>query len=165
MFERLRAAISAALEAATPPPNLRDLVGQMRQAVVELRASIAGMRQALEATGQQLAAERRSRAEAERRGRLAAEIKDQETVGVAERFVGRHALSEEHAAGGPSRRLVGFELDWATLEAAFDRHGLPTVLALGTSREPIPIHAGGRWVGKATSMTWSPILKRRTSAA
>src|SRR5207302_8439767 len=91
VFERLRAAISAALEAATPPPNLRDLVGQMRQAVVELRASIAGMRQALEATGQQLAAERRSRAEAERRGRLAAEIKDQETVGVAERFVGRQA--------------------------------------------------------------------------
>jgi len=77
-----------------------------------------------------------------------------------QRFVGRHALSKERAAGGPPRRLVGFELDWATLEAAFERHGLPTVLTLGTSREPIPIHAGGRQIGKATSMTWSPILKR-----
>jgi aminomethyltransferase len=77
-----------------------------------------------------------------------------------ERFVGRHALSMEQTGGGPPRRLVGFELDWATLEAAFERHGLPTVLTLGTSREPIPIRAGGRQVGKATSMTWSPTLKR-----
>ena len=119
MFERLRAAISAALEAATPPPNLRDLVGQMRQAVVELRASIAGMRQALEATGQQLAAERRSRAEAERRGRLAAEIKDQETVGVAERFVGRHAerigvLESKLASQQAELALTERELDEMT---------------------------------------------------
>jgi aminomethyltransferase len=75
------------------------------------------------------------------------------------RFVGRHALAVEQAAGGPARRLVGMELDWNDIEKAFERHGVPAVLVLGTFG-PVPVYAGGRQMGKATSMTWSPILKR-----
>src|SRR5439155_11500907 len=48
------------------------------------------------------------------------------------RFVGKAALAAERAAGGPMRRLVGMEIAWADVEAAFARHGLPTVLSLGT---------------------------------
>jgi aminomethyltransferase len=76
------------------------------------------------------------------------------------RFVGKKALSGEHAGGGPPRRLVGMEHDWQGVEAAFVNHGLPTVLVLGTSREPSPIYGQSGRVGKATSTTWSPTLKK-----
>ena len=76
------------------------------------------------------------------------------------RFVGKPALLAEQAAGGPPRRLVGMELDWADIESAFARHGVPAVLAPETSRGAVPVYRGDRQVGKATSMTWSPILKR-----
>jgi hypothetical protein len=91
VFERLRAAIDAALAAATPPADLRQLTGQMRQAVVELKAGIAKMRDDLATSERQVEAERRSRDDAERRGRLAEAIKDQETVEVAQRFTAKHA--------------------------------------------------------------------------
>jgi hypothetical protein len=90
VFERLRAAINAALDAATPPADARELAAQMRQATIELRAAVARMRDDLGATDRQLEAERRARDDAARRGQLAAGIRDAETVGVAERFVARH---------------------------------------------------------------------------
>jgi aminomethyltransferase len=77
-----------------------------------------------------------------------------------ERFVGRRALQAEQASGGPRRRLVGMEHDWQGVEGAFGRHGLPTVLTLGTSREPAPVYGSSGQVGKATSTTWSPTLKK-----
>jgi glycine cleavage system T protein (aminomethyltransferase) len=76
------------------------------------------------------------------------------------RFVGKRALVAEQAAGGPARRLVGMEFDWDDVEAAFARHGLPAVLAAGTSRSAVPVYRGSRQVGRATSVTWSPVLKR-----
>jgi aminomethyltransferase len=76
------------------------------------------------------------------------------------RFVGRRALLAEQAAGGPNRALVGMEFDWAGLEAAHERHGLPVVFVAGTSTSPTPVYAGGRQVGRATSTTWSPTLKK-----
>ena len=48
------------------------------------------MRSALTATEQELASERRQLGDAERRRQLAAELPDQETVSVAERFAQRH---------------------------------------------------------------------------
>ena len=90
MFERLRDALRAALEAATPPGDLRDLARQMREAVVDARVAVQEMSAALARTDVELGAERQRLADAERRGRLAAEIQDQETVQVAQRFAARH---------------------------------------------------------------------------
>jgi hypothetical protein len=90
LFERLRDAFRAALEAAAPPGNLRDLARQMREAVVEAKVAVQEMREALARTEGELALERQRLADAERRGRLAAEIQDQETVAVAERFATKH---------------------------------------------------------------------------
>lgn len=90
MFERLRAAIDAALEAATSPSDRRDVVSGMREAVIEAHAAVTGLREGLARTERELAAERSSLKDAERRGRLAAEIEDQETVDVAERFATKH---------------------------------------------------------------------------
>ena len=90
MFERLRDALKAALDAATPPGNLRDLARQMREAVVDAKVAVEEIRGAVTRTDADLAAERQRLADAERRGRLAAEIQDQETVQVAERFAAKH---------------------------------------------------------------------------
>lgn len=62
----------------------------MHQAVIDLRAAVIKMRQDYLATQQQLQVERQARDDAERRGKLAADIKDQETVSVAEKFVAKH---------------------------------------------------------------------------
>jgi hypothetical protein len=91
VFERLRAAIDAALAAATPSQDLRDLSGQMRQAVIELKSAAGKMREDLATAERNLEVERRSREDATRRGRLAQGIGDRETVEVAERFAAKHA--------------------------------------------------------------------------
>jgi hypothetical protein len=90
VFERLRAAVNAALDAAMPPSNWRDLAGQMRRAAVEGRAALMQLREALSRTERELAAERRELAQAQRRGGLAEGIGDRETVEVAQRFVAKH---------------------------------------------------------------------------
>ena len=90
MFERLRDAVRAALEAATPPGNLRELARQMREAVVDAKVAVEEMRAALARTEIELKVEAQRLSDAERRGRLAGEIQDQETVEVAERFAARH---------------------------------------------------------------------------
>ena len=90
MFERLRDSLRAALEAATPPGDLRDLARLMREAVVEAKVAVQEMHEARSRTERELAAERQRLADAERRGRLAGEIQDAETVEVAGRFVTKH---------------------------------------------------------------------------
>jgi aminomethyltransferase len=80
-------------------------------------------------------------------------------------FVGRHALRAERTAGGPPRRLVGLEVDWDGIQGLYAEHGLPPHAAAATSREPIPLYAGGRQVGRATSTTWSPTLKKMIALA
>jgi phage shock protein A len=90
MFERLRAAIDAALDAATAPSDKRDVISGMREAVIEAHAALAGLRDGMTRTERELAAEQRNLDDAERRGRLAGGIGDQETVEVAERFVAKH---------------------------------------------------------------------------
>jgi HAMP domain-containing protein len=63
----------------------------MREAVIAARAALARMREQMGVTQRELDTERRQLTDAERRGRLAAEIGDQETVAVAQHFASRHA--------------------------------------------------------------------------
>ncbi len=81
-------------------------------------------------------------------------------------FVGRRALLAEQAAGGPSRRLVGLEIGWPGIEARFAEHGLAPSVPGTCSREPIPVYGEGhRPIGRATSTTWSPTLKKMIALA
>jgi aminomethyltransferase len=75
-------------------------------------------------------------------------------------FVGGRALAAEARAGGPPRRLVGLELDWAGIEALHSAQDLPPAAPAIVSRAPVPIFDGGRQVGRATSIGWSPMLKK-----
>ena len=80
-------------------------------------------------------------------------------------FVGRRALEQEQERGGPPRRLVGLELDWEPLEELYRARGLTPTFDSAASREPVPVYGRGRQVGKATSTTWSPILKKVVALA
>lgn len=80
-------------------------------------------------------------------------------------FVGQRALEAERRRGGPPRRLVGLELSWEGIEGAYAAHDLPPVMSPLTSREHVPVFAGRRQVGRATSTAWSPLLKRAIALA
>ena len=80
-------------------------------------------------------------------------------------FVGRLALEREARAGGPARRLVGLQLDWYDIEGLYDAQGLPPAISPTVDRAPVPVFAGGRQVGRATSHGWSPILKQAIALA
>src|SRR5439155_19444761 len=62
----------------------------MREAVVEAKLAVGETREAVARTERALTQERKRLADAERRGRLASEIQDRETVEVAQRFAGKH---------------------------------------------------------------------------
>ena len=80
-------------------------------------------------------------------------------------YVGRSALAAESATGGPRRRLAGIEIEWEGIEAEFARHGLAPHVSPVVDRSPIPIYAGRRQVGRATSTGWSPTLKKMIALA
>jgi aminomethyltransferase len=80
-------------------------------------------------------------------------------------FVGRRALMAEMDRGGPNRRLVGLAIDWPAIEANFEAQGLPIHVPTAAWREQVPVYAGGRQVGRATSGTWSPTLKQHIALA
>lgn len=79
-------------------------------------------------------------------------------------FVGQDALRREQEAG-PAWSVVGLEISWPELELLYEEYGLPPSLPAHTSREAIPIYQGGQQVGRATSHTWSPILKKYVALA
>jgi aminomethyltransferase len=75
-------------------------------------------------------------------------------------FVGQAALKREAEAGGPPRRLVGLDLDWSDLERLYAKHGLSPALSPNAWRDEIPIYDFGEQVGRATSGSWSLVLKK-----
>jgi len=81
-------------------------------------------------------------------------------------YVGRRALAEEHARGGPARRLVGLTLDWYGIEGLYDAQDIPPAISPVVDRSARPVFGfGGRQVGKVTSLGWSPILKQAIALA
>jgi len=82
-----------------------------------------------------------------------------------ENFVGREALAAEAKRGGPARCLVGLEINWSEVEALYEQIGMPPQVPATASRVAVPVYRGGRQVGKATSTTWSPTLKRMIALA
>ena len=79
-------------------------------------------------------------------------------------FVGRDAL-EAQVKKGPERRLVGLEIDWNEVEALYERVGMAPQVPSMASRVAVPVYRNGKVVGKATSTTWSPTLKKMIALA
>ncbi len=82
-----------------------------------------------------------------------------------EPFIGREALVRENQTG-PSRALVGLEVDWNETERLFRVHGLPPEVHTGAWRDSRPVYdTRGVFIGQATSGAWSPLLKKNLALA
>jgi aminomethyltransferase len=79
-------------------------------------------------------------------------------------FVGREALALE-AKKGAERALVGLEINWSEVEALYDKMGMAPQVPSMASRVAVPVYRGGKHIGKATSTTWSPTLKKMIALA
>ena len=79
-------------------------------------------------------------------------------------FIGRKALAEE-ARRGPSRMIVGIEVDWTEVEALYERFSLAPVAPAAASRVAVPVMRDGQQIGRATTTAWSPTLKRLVALA
>ena len=79
-------------------------------------------------------------------------------------FVGQAALRKEHARG-PARQIVGLTINWEEVEALYEKLELPPQVPATASRVAVPVYRDGAQVGKATSTTWSPVLKKMIALA
>jgi aminomethyltransferase len=80
------------------------------------------------------------------------------------RFIGRQSLIAEQKRV-PARQIVGLEIGWPEVESLFERVGLPPAVSPIASRVAVPLYQNGSQIGKATSTTWSPIMKKMIALA
>jgi aminomethyltransferase len=81
-----------------------------------------------------------------------------------ETFIGRSALLADKERG-VARQFVGLEVDWIEVEKRYETFGLTPVAPAQASRMPVPVFVRGKQIGKATSTTWSPLLKKMIALA
>ena len=81
-----------------------------------------------------------------------------------EHFIGCKALREKNQRG-PSRQIVGLEIDLPAYESLFQKAGLPPQIPLTAWRGTVPIYCEDRQVGHATTGAWSPTLKKYIALA
>ena len=79
-------------------------------------------------------------------------------------FVGRQALVQEARAGW-KRQVVGLEIDWPSIEQLYEHLGMAPQIAAAASRVAVPVYKNGNQVGRATTTTWSPVLKKLIALA
>jgi len=80
------------------------------------------------------------------------------------RFIGQAALLAEQKRGH-AREIVGLEINWPAVEELYEDVGLPPAVSAIASRVAVPVFKDGAQVGKATSSTWSPTLKKMIALA
>ena len=81
-----------------------------------------------------------------------------------ENFIGKAALEQDEKQG-VARQFVGLEIDWTEVEARYEKFGLTPAAPSQASRVAVPVYCGEKQVGKATSATWSPVLKKMIALA
>jgi len=81
-----------------------------------------------------------------------------------ENFVGKVALERDHK-NGVARQYVGLEINWPEVEARYEKFSLTPAAPAQASRVAVPVYCGEKQVGKATTTTWSPVLKKMISLA
>jgi aminomethyltransferase len=79
-------------------------------------------------------------------------------------YVGQQALRREAKQGAP-RELVGLDVSWDDIERLHERAGLAPQIPLTASRVSVPVYRDGVQVGRASSTTWSPTLKKMIALA
>jgi hypothetical protein len=133
MFEKLKQSLRDAMSRASSPAEGRAVLAMMREAVIEAKVGVSNLRTTVERTRTMLAAEQESLETVRRRGKLAAQINDTETVAVASRYEKKHA----ERVGVLERKLEAqqAELDLAERELDEMNRDLKQA-ALGTGFSP-----------------------------
>jgi len=108
----------------------RAVAAGLREAVIEARAAVAAMRDQLERSRRELDVERKARDDAERRGRLARDIDDEETAKLADVFIGKHSgrvelLERKIAVQEDELQLAQRELEQMTADFRAAQAGGP----------------------------------------
>jgi aminomethyltransferase len=81
-----------------------------------------------------------------------------------EPFIGQSVLRDE-LRRGPARQIAGLEVSWPAVEYLYDKLGMPPQVAATASRLPVPVYRDGRQIGRASTTTWSPVLKKLIALA
>jgi hypothetical protein len=143
MFERLKETLRDALSRASSPQG-RAALAQMRDALVQARVGLADLRAGVDHTRTRLDAERAELETVRRRGKLAADIDDRETVRIAEQYDRKHSeriavLEKKLAAQQGELALAEHEIDEMTaqLRAAYVGVMPPEAAAPPTMPDPL----------------------------
>jgi hypothetical protein len=143
MFERLKETLRDALSRASSPQG-RAALAQMREALVQARVGLADLREGVDRTRARLEAERAELDTVRRRGKLAADIDDRETVRIAEQYERKHGervvvLEKKLAAQQEELTLAEHEIDEMTaqLRAAYVGVAPPDAPAPSTVPDPL----------------------------
>ena len=72
---------------------------------------------------------------------------------------------EKNTRDGAARQIVGLTINWEEVEALYEKLQLPPQVPATASRVAVPVYRDGVQVGKATSTTWSPVLKKMIALA
>lgn len=91
MFENLRKSLEDLLANATKPEERRAIASRMRDTLVQAKVGLGELQEALERDRQRLKVEQMQLETVRRRGKLAADIGDDETVAIAGKFEHVHA--------------------------------------------------------------------------
>lgn len=79
-------------------------------------------------------------------------------------FVGKRPLAFEKEHGS-AWQFVGIDVDWDSLEQCYREVDLPPKLPTVAWRSSVPLYAGGKQIGYASSGCWSPLLKKYIALA
>jgi aminomethyltransferase len=79
-------------------------------------------------------------------------------------FVGQKALIEDKK-NGLAWNTAGIEIELESLRDIYAEYDMPMFLPYQSWTEAVPIYSQGQQIGKATSGTWSPILKKYVAIA
>jgi hypothetical protein len=139
MFEKLRQSLDDLLARATRPEDRREVLTQMKDALVHARVGLDGLRDGVRETERRLTAERRELETMTRRKGLAQGISDAETVAIAERFERQHGekvavLEAKLKAQQAELALVEREVEEMGSELKRAMAGIPGTPVGGTSR-------------------------------
>jgi hypothetical protein len=129
-LDELRARLDSLLASQGLSTDRRSEASGLHAALVEFKVVVGQHRDALAKAERELEVERRQETDAERRGRLAADIGDTETVRIATEYTARHrerVILLERKVGVVRDELAYAEREYETLAARYQaaRQGTP----------------------------------------
>jgi hypothetical protein len=134
LFDQLRASFRQAFEHARDPADRRAAVSDMKAALVQARLGVDDLRAGVDAARGRVAAAQAELETTRRRGRLAADVGDTETVAVADRFAATQAERVavlEAKADAQARELALAERELAEMTAEFKRAAATGTMGTG----------------------------------